>query len=187
MISGQRVIFHNIDDWLHSVFVSWLKHYNGNSKISNSFEKCGGWIWLWMSLYFNAFILVIVREQPSCKASTDQICNCKQVTFVHRFLFLIPKFLNTRMKTIFHAVSSYLSFLVLAQIVSRAIKQESKKTRAHDAENANNLFLEHGVRAISCLCPFLKNRHEKPETITRDIVQCLQRSTVWRIFSSYFT
>ena len=85
------------------------------------------------------------------------------------------------MKTIFHAVSSYLSFLVLAQIVSRAIKQESKKTRAHDAENTNNLLLEHGVSAISCLCPLLKNRHEKPETMTRDIwdiVQCLQRSTV---------
>ena len=78
------------------------------------------------------------------------------------------------MKTIYHAASSYLSFLVLAQIVSRAIKQGSKKARAHDAGNTNNLLLEHGVREISCLRgPFLKHRHEKPETITRDIVQCL--------------
>ena len=130
-----------------------------------------------MSLYFNAFILVIVREHPSCTASTDQICNCKQVTFVHRFLFLIlaPRVLNE------NNLPCSVVLLVLAQIASRAIKKESKKTREHDAENTNNLLLEHGVSAISCLCPLLKNRHEKPETMTRDIwdiVQCLQRSTV---------
>ena len=121
-----------------------------------------------MSLYFNAFILVIVREHPSCTASTDQICNCKQVTFVHRFLFLIlaPRVLNE------NNLPCSVVLLVLAQIVSRAIKQESKKTRAHDAENTNNLLLEHGVSAISCLCPLLKNRHEKRPSIkpgTRNI------------------
>ena len=125
-----------------------------------------------MSLYFNAFILVIVREHPSCTASTDwsdlqlQAGDvCPSVSIPYLGSEGSSKFLNTRMKTIYHAASSYLSFLVLSQIVSRAIKQESKKTKTHDAENTNNLLLEHGVRAISCLWPFLKNRHEKPGTI----------------------
>ena len=122
-----------------------------------------------MTLYFNAFILVITCRRtpipygiyrPDLQLQAGDVCPSVSIPYLGSEGS--SKFLKTRMKTSYDASSSYLSFLILAQIVSRAIKQESKKTRAHEAENTNNLRLEPGVHAISCLCPFLKNRHEKP-------------------------
>ena len=95
-----------------------------------------------MPLYFDAFTLVIAREHPSCTAPLQLPYLVREGS---------SKCLNTGMKTIYHAASSYLSFLLFTRIESRAVKQESKQARAHDAENTNNLRLEHGVRAISRL------------------------------------
>ena len=97
-----------------------------------------------MPFYFDAFTLVIAREHPSCTAPLQlPYLDVSEGS---------SKCLNTGMITIYHAASSYLSFLLFTRIESRAVKQESKQARAHDAENTNNLRLEHGVRAISRLC-----------------------------------
>ena len=58
-------------------------------------------------------LLVIAREHPSCAAPLQLPYLVREGS---------SKCLNTGMKTIYHAASSYLSFLLFTRIESRAVK-----------------------------------------------------------------
>ena len=85
------------------------------------------------------FLLLIWRklsfEDTFCLGHLNNLVNCGVSTLCSKPtlnpVLLLPgssKFLNTRMKTIYHVASSYLSFLVLAQIVRQGHTTQKIRT-----------------------------------------------------------